>query len=273
MSLQPELWLAGDWQHADFADALAWLQSEARCRTFAAASASEVGVPGPPRAVVLAQSRPGQITMGEVERWHAVAPLARLVALLGPWCEGEGRTGQPWPGVVRVPWRSWQARLPRAVGLGSVGLAAETTRSGWQPRTATEWERIVGSVQDAKSLRFRGRVQIHTGSLATFRGWEGILEPMGLKSTWISSGEDAAAGAEIAIFDGWQSVSRSDRAGEGSAGRSRVLVLDWPRPEDASLASSLGFYAVLAQPLLFGDLVSVLSKLLRTSADRQESVA
>lgn len=268
MNLQP-LWLIGDWQHADFHEAHAWLQGNAACALCSAAGqavAAESLIA--PRAIVLAQSRPGQITAREVEHWHAVAPLARLVALLGPWCEGEGRTGQPWPGVARVPWRSWEARLPSVLGL-----AGEAMRSGWQARTATEWERIVGSVQASKSLRFRGKVQVHTGSLATFRGWEGILEPMGLKSTWISSGEVAAAGAEIALFDGWQSVSRGDLAAEDSNGKSRILVLDWPRPEDTIRAKSLGFYAVLAQPLLLNDLVSVLSGLLRAVVDRQESVA
>jgi hypothetical protein len=96
---------------------------------------------------------------------------------------------------------------------------------------------------------------------------------LGLKATWISTGENAPAGAEIAFFDGWQSVSRDEAAGEGLAGQSRVLVLDWPRPEDTVRAGILGFSAVLAKPFLLGDLVSILSGLLRAGVDRQESVA
>src|SRR5690349_11134771 len=50
MTLQPVLWLAGDWQHADFCDPLAWLESKARCAPLAAApGASGVDPAIPPR--------------------------------------------------------------------------------------------------------------------------------------------------------------------------------------------------------------------------------
>jgi len=267
--LQPVLWLAGDWQHADFCDPLAWLESKARCAPLAAApGASGVDPAIPPRAVVFAQSRPGQITAREVESWHAVAPLARLVELSGPWCEGEGRTGRPWPGVVRVPWRSWQPRLSYVLRL-----TRGTAQAAWLPRTATEAEHILKCVQDASEPQFRGNAAIHTNSLATFRAWQDLLNRLGLTADWVCPDGSASVDADIALVVGWESVAAGAGAGEISSSPARALILDWPRPEDVQRAKSLGFCAVLAQPLLIGDLVANLNVVLAARTPHQESAA
>src|SRR5262245_23662353 len=145
---QRTIWFGGDWRHADFAAALAWLRERTVLLPLplgegvSAIGAAQLTNPhpnplprgegtGPPHAILFFQSRPGQISCREVECQHARAPLARLVALVGPWCEGEQRSGRPWPGVVRVPWRTWALALPRALGLDA---AAQSLRL---PRTAT----------------------------------------------------------------------------------------------------------------------------------------
>src|SRR2546427_7236671 len=108
--MMPEqtVWNVGGWQHAEFSEAVAWLKSRAACLLFDDAGTADsnlrtVEAANAPIAMVLVQSRPGQISRGSVERLHAAAPLARLVALVGTWCDGELRSGRPWPGVVRVP--------------------------------------------------------------------------------------------------------------------------------------------------------------------------
>ena len=40
----------------------------------------------------------------------APGPLARIVGLLGSWCEGEVRSGRPWPGAMRIYWHQWPGR-------------------------------------------------------------------------------------------------------------------------------------------------------------------
>src|SRR4051794_21630350 len=119
---QQTVWVVGDWKRDAFAEAVAWMRSAARCVFFDSMEAPFSPRPDEnsgPGAIVIVESRPGQFSRREVERLHAAEPLARLVALLGTWCEGEERSGRPWPGVVRVPASSWRWRLPRELGLAS----------------------------------------------------------------------------------------------------------------------------------------------------------
>src|SRR5262249_5891505 len=123
---EPIAWIIGDWQHADFAAALRWLNAQAPCRYFdhpsaAVARLARQAPQPPPRAFLFVQSRHGQLAATDVERLHAAAPLARLIALVGPWCEGEARSDRLWRGVVQVPWRVWQSRLPQALADADSG--------------------------------------------------------------------------------------------------------------------------------------------------------
>src|SRR5262245_51191431 len=69
--------------------------------------------PREPELIVLTQSRPGEVSCEAVDRLRSAAPLSRLVGLLGSWCEGEVRSGHPWPAVERVYWHQWPAWLVR----------------------------------------------------------------------------------------------------------------------------------------------------------------
>ena len=128
---QPHVWMLGDWEQAEFAPAVTYLRSNVNLSLTPSAN--------DPDLILVVASRPGRFSTAEVETLHRRAPLAKLVALLGSWCEGEVRSGHPWPGVTRIYAHQWQARLPREL---------ET----WQPRTATEIDRLMNS-RPAKSER------------------------------------------------------------------------------------------------------------------------
>jgi CheY-like chemotaxis protein len=86
----------------------------------------------PPVLTVLAQSRPGEFVSRELDELARIAPLARIVLLLGSWCEGETRTGQVWPGAARIFWYDWPGELARnlpalAAGRFAPWLAPATT--------------------------------------------------------------------------------------------------------------------------------------------------
>ena len=97
---KPCVWIIGDQEPAIFSSALEWLQDQTTLTSFesSAAAAQKISAASEnslPAAILFVQSRPGQFAQCDIERLHALAPLARLVALLGPWCEGEARSGHP----------------------------------------------------------------------------------------------------------------------------------------------------------------------------------
>ena len=61
--------------------------------------------------VVVAQSRRGQYSKDQIENIQNMFPTTPIVGLLGSWCEGEVRSGNPWPGVLRVYWHQWEGRF------------------------------------------------------------------------------------------------------------------------------------------------------------------
>jgi hypothetical protein len=189
MTLQT-VWMVGDWRNGDFGEAVAWLNAAARCRSFDNAAAALSGrrsneAEDDPAAILLVESRSGMISKREVERLHAMAPLARLVALVGPWCEGEMRSGRPWTGVVRIPWRAWRARL-----VSALGLAHACDWEGPPPRTATGAEQIESSATKFRgSNRTGGAVAVRTSCRATFEALADALKQLGMSGVWDDDGE------------------------------------------------------------------------------------
>jgi hypothetical protein len=241
----PSVWIVGDWRHADFSAAVAWTKSRADCTQFDDPSAAADSRLSSPLAILLVQSRPAQFSVAEVESLHAAAPLARLAALVGPWCEGEMRSGQPWPGVARVPWGAWRSRLGFELGLEPGNSSATASL----PRTATETERIEGLMRWLPSKKSgQGEAIVCTDRKDRFESVADALAQFGWQSTWHF--ERDALPADLMIFDGWNQVSD----GSSPAGTRRLLLLDFPRPEDDAQSATMGIDAVIALPLLLTDL-------------------
>jgi hypothetical protein len=94
-----------------------------------------------PDCVVLLENRPGELSREGMEKLRAQAPLARWACVLGSWCEGEFRSGQPWPAAPRVYWhqfRGWFRQELAAIERGDCSPL-------WLPITATEEERLLQS--------------------------------------------------------------------------------------------------------------------------------
>ena len=116
LSRQPNVWIAGDTDDADFAPIVGWLRGVSQCE-FVVLSAPSPDRAVTPEVIVLLQTRPGSIRQFDVERLHCLAPLARLMVVAGPWCEGELRSGRPIQGVTRILWHQWKLRLPLELGI------------------------------------------------------------------------------------------------------------------------------------------------------------
>ncbi len=61
--------------------------------------------------VVLLESFPGEFLKGGMARFRRRFPLVPILLIAGPLCEGEGRTGEIPPGVIRYYWDEWDPVL------------------------------------------------------------------------------------------------------------------------------------------------------------------
>jgi CheY-like chemotaxis protein len=84
-----------------------------------------------PHIIFFIQSYPGQWPESRIAPFQRAFPTARAVQLLGSWCEGEKRTGDPIPGVFRFYWHQWTPALCRELedmleGRPSIWLSPPT---------------------------------------------------------------------------------------------------------------------------------------------------
>ena len=249
--------LIGDHQYPDFREAVWWLEQHTQLtQTPTISSGLQCLSPGDhPQAIVIAQSRPGRFSIPLVQALHSAAPLSRLVGLLGSWCEGEMRTGRPWPGVIRVMWHQWKPRLIPQLQTGSGASAGN-----WSlPRTASVAEQMAVTA-DVVWPRHQGLIAIHA---RTFRDYHAIRDAcgqVGYSTVWCSPAQSPhASGFAAAIFDG----IAADGPTLGSIGdvvqqlrpAPVVALLDYVRRQDFDRAMAAGVAAVLAKPLLTHDLL------------------
>jgi len=253
---RPLIWLNGETTDADFAPTVAWLNSVAACEVVIAGEPlpSEAGTPA---AIVLLHSRPGVFRQSHVETLHRHAPLARLIAIVGPWCDGELRSGRPSHGVTRIHWHQWRLRLPAELGL----VAGVSPGARLTPRTLTEVDRLLAT-KIVAGLRQadRGTVAIHTCRRESYHALADACSLAGLAARWVDDRTPAASHEPmVRLLDGWESLANcAARADESPA----ILLLDWPRPDDLHRAEQLGICHVLAQPLSISDLLAALDELL-----------
>jgi hypothetical protein len=209
-----------------------------------------------PELIVITQARPGEVGHEQVDRLRRAAPLARLVAVLGSWCEGEARSGHPWPAVERVYWHQWPSWLARE--LQQYGHQ----RSAWTlPVTATMEDRLLASAGRSRSHaegsgRMVGIVSAHRASAQMLMD---ACREFGLEAIVLDGSPEQVAGLSLVIFD-------ADRCGEAEADRLRQLVaavrpaplvalLTCPRIEECKLALAAGALAVFSKPLVLEELL------------------
>jgi hypothetical protein len=228
-----QIWLVGE-TVAELAPAADWLRQHARCE--------QRGIPS---AIVFLQSRPRELSQDRIEALHSRAPLARLIVLAGPWCEGELRSGRPAHGVTRILWHQWRERLPRELEVATL------------PRTTSDVESLLRALPRRGAIDIRGCVAICTWRRETFAALADVCGLLGLSSVWQQPDAPRVAGSTTAaIIDGWESIEARSRI--CSEKLPTFLLLNWPRQEDLNRAAEQGIARVLGQPLQLADLVAAL---------------
>jgi hypothetical protein len=257
-------WVIGE-SHPDFIAAIKWLQSRVGCQFFADPSEalSRLRDPrfGDPLAFIFLQARCGQFDEAGVEQLFAAAPLAPLVCLSGPWCEGEGRSGRPLAGVTRVAWRNWQQQLPRELA----SLLTTHASQSLLPRTASDIQRIEASLGGVMQRgQSNAAAIVCTASRATFEAIGDLLGQLRMTAQWYRTcNSSPIPRGDLFICDGWEQLPPRD----SRAPAPTLLLLHFPRPDDETRCRHDGIAAIVAQPVLLADWAAAISKAHATHVD------
>jgi CheY-like chemotaxis protein len=243
----------GDRNRAEFRQAVADLEAWGHVDSFAGAEWAAVALAaGETTAdlIVLAQAYPGQFSAAEVDRLRQAAPLARLVVLLGVWCEGEMRTGRPHPAVIRIYGHQWPARCRQELDRLRDGGG-----STWAlPVTATEEERLL-AIADSPLPVGQGLVAIFTHRPQMGAWLADACRSCGYATAALRPPHAARVqGATAVIYDGHDFAGELRPLARGLAPARVIALLDFPRSEDRARAAACGAAAVLAKPLHVDDL-------------------
>ena len=215
-----------------------------------------------PDVIVIAQAFPGQFSPEAVDRLRRLAPLARVLGLLGSWCEGEVRTGTPWPAAIRIYWHQWPARFEQELGRLRDGVC-----SSWAlPITASEEERFL-AMADVPLPRREGLIAIATPQFEMQDWLSTACRRSGYATVWLRPDRPVRIeGARAAIFDASGStgdkLAALRRLAAALASAPIVALWDFPRVEDRDRALAAGARAVLSKPLVLEDLFWQIDKLL-----------
>ena len=151
-----------------------------------------------PAVIVVAQAFPGQFPQQAIDRQRRLAPLARVLGLLGSWCEGEVRTGQPWPAAMRIYWHQWPARC----GAEFARLSGGQCPAFGLPVTATDEERLLSSAQSPRSA-LPGVTAIYSTSPQMHEWLSAACRRCGCATVWLRPPQIVKIeGAAAVIFDG-----------------------------------------------------------------------
>lgn len=249
----------GDVGRGELATCLAMAAAQCSLEVLASpveAAARLAAVEHQPDLIVLVQARPGEISCAQVDALRRAAPLARLVGLLGAWCEGELRSGNPWPGVLRVYWHTWPLRWDADRKHDASGRLP----SWAQPETSTEEDRIADLV--CVPPLPPGRVAVWSLERDLADWLHDAALALGQTPVRTAAEGDERVEAELAIWDCPGTPSEHLDALHRWVGRvhpARVLVLaGFPRWHDVQALLAAGAACVAPKPLRLDELAMAL---------------
>ncbi len=191
-----------------------------------------------PALMVVVQNWPSQVSATDVDRLRAAAPLARICGLLGTWCEGETRSGKPWPGAVRCYWHQWPARFHQEIAAMAAGRS-----SVWSlPPTASAEEQLLSAVPPCSPKR-QGLLAIIAENAETAAALADAAQMRGYKTVALRSPRGAQiSGAAATLWDARPEVVASPAAISevlsAVEGTPLIALVSFPRAEIVARAKS-----------------------------------
>jgi CheY-like chemotaxis protein len=256
------LWL-GDCDRHEFVAAREFLLRHTRLETATTLKQALDLLAAEPRfeLEVIAHSFPSLFSTADIDVLRRARPLLPLLGLMGSWCEGEPRSGQPWPGVPRVYWHQFEERLRGELSRRFAGAMPD-----WEaPVTVSEEERFL-SATGQPLARGEGLIVIAS---PFFDGSQMLAEAcrrQGYQTVELSSDPVAgqvrgvrAAVSDFGRFDG--QVARLQSLALAVRPAPVVALLSFPRIDQTQAALAAGASAVLSKPLRLAEFFDLVSRL------------
>jgi CheY-like chemotaxis protein len=203
--------------------------------------------------IVVAQKRPGQLSPKMLESLRKAAPLTPIVCVAGSFCEGEARTGRPWPGAVRVYAHQFVARVAAQLER----LAAVGAMSWAPPFTNTEEDRLLNAAP-MPPAHLATRVAVFSHERQSAAMLCDALEAAGYAAVTCEP-TDELRDIDLVLWDCAGSFAacrdRFIRMAQQTPAAAKIVLLGFPRPEDVATARAAGATAVLSKPFLLDDLL------------------
>lgn len=259
--------LVGNSEHPEFAVALCWLRAHLELTVSAGLDLAlqHLRAQENPQLILLVQSRRNEISQHQIEQLHRTAPLARLVGLLGSWCEGEVRSGEPWKGVQRIYWHQWTPQL-----IDATSDREQRRSKTWVlPRTTTPAERLLRA-QEHRHIPQSGLIGISALSFVDFETLADACQASGRATVWLAEPDqadtDTAHYADLSaiLCNGGtshrQDVHRITRLAQQFPGLPLVAVVGYPRLDDQQRLLAAGACHVVSKPYLLDELLTALEE-------------
>ena len=219
--------------------------------------------------IVVAQARRGQYSVEQIEKLQALYSGIPMISLLGSWCEGESRSGTPWPGVTRVYWHQWEGRYQK--------FAQQLTESGiteWHiPRTASIADRIMNTKR-ISSPNDIGRIAVSAWTNTSFAMVDDAINHFGWTSCWVErsiwNAETVSSVDAICIeADSWcdDLLNRINWVRREVPQTPMVLILNYPRTDEIAKIKAAGISEVVSKPFELDELQKAIVRAAKSHSD------
>jgi CheY-like chemotaxis protein len=213
----------------------------------------------PIQRILLAPSYRDEFSVVQLQRLLHQRPLAEWVVVVGPWIEGETRSGKPWAGARRmyldqvIPWlESTQLDVPAA------------QPAAWRPATWTAdeaWLELAGRAWPSQS----GTVVVCSELAESRRSLAAVCASAGWRTVALAPGETVEGeGVEAAIYDAVADRHRWHRQLRQLVQRCRpqmlVVLMNFPRPDESQWMLAAGATSVLGKPFQIDHLLRSLRR-------------
>lgn len=254
-----KLLVSGEFWHKDFADLIS--RVEVPTTLIPGEKLAQLIEPTEQySAVLIAQSRRGSVSQTFVNHLRNLFPQAPIALLLGSWCEGETRSGNPLQGVVRMFWHEWNGSYGSLTArLHAHGIHLPNSLNNRRPlellRAAGQQSGTLTVTDQATAIE-PCVIGVSALTLCQYETLEEPLRALGATPVWLEQATWRASDPqEIAAI-----CLDSDGVGELLYGRVElareivptaplILTLNFPRKEELNeLRSELNVKAVVSKP-------------------------